>query len=422
MVVTNAQVIDRTSISRDNFIIERNKLEETHFVTNIEQDGKIDFKIVDLDSGRRLLMSKIVNNLSLHDDSIKIKMMLNILPVKQYYQDDRYADASYFAVSKQYFYENYVNKCIYDSKYKIIEDNLETGNYDMVANNYSENLLLIEKKIEIVENLKIDDKDTILPKLRNTRKSVENIDKKIAPDEDLAIKIAIEKFIPLFEKQNKITKDTMYFVDKMIAHKQITTDETRTNFKITYKQTIDCVTITPYYIKNMENKKTLKIGRSEFDIVANHKHYFVDKTMLIYNFYYNENDIVLIPRPKRFGKTLNLSMIEHFFDINKQKSAKLFSEFKISKKTEFCKKHQNKYPVINISLKKIKETNWEKCVKAFMNLISALYEDYKFLLKSDELSENEKNKFKDILNRTAHETDYKSSLENLSKHPHKSYY
>ncbi len=49
-----------------------------------------------------------------------------------------------------------------------------------------------------------------------------------------------------------------------------------------------------------------------------------------------------------------------------------------------------------------------------MNLISALYEDYKFLLKSDELSENEKNKFKDILNRTAHETDYKSSLENLS--------
>ncbi len=65
------------------------------------------------------------------------------------------------------------------------------------------------------------------------------------------------------------------------------------------------------------NNKKLKIGRSEFDLIVKGNYYFVDKTMLIYDFYNNENDIVLIPRPKRFGKTLNLSMIEHFFDIQK---------------------------------------------------------------------------------------------------------
>ena len=101
-------------------------------------------------------------------------------------------------------------------------------------------------------------------------------------------------------------------------------------------------------------KKTLKIGRSDFELIVKNNHYFVDKTMLIYDFYNNANDIVLMPRPKRFGKTLNLSMIEHFFDIQKTENAALFTDFEISEKKEFCNKHQNKYPVINISLKDIK--------------------------------------------------------------------
>ena len=81
----------------------------------------------------------------------------------------------------------------------------------------------------------------------------------------------------------------------------------------------------------MKKRKTLKIGRSDFELIVKNNHYFVDKTKLIYDFYYSANDIILIPRPKRFGKTLNLSMIEHFFDINKKDSAKLFDEFEISK-------------------------------------------------------------------------------------------
>ena len=166
----------------------------------------------------------------------------------------------------------------------------------------------------------------------------------------------------------------------------------------------------------MKTKKTLKIGRSNFELIVKNNHYFVDKTMLIYDFYNNENDIILMPRPKRFGKTLNLSMIEHFFDIRKPESVKLFSEFKIAEKKDFCKKHQNKYPVINISLKGLKETNWNKCFENFKVVISELYKTHKYLLNSPKLESYEKESFKNIILRTASEIDYKFSLKSLSEY------
>ncbi len=107
--------------------------------------------------------------------------------------------------------------------------------------------------------------------------------------------------------------------------------------------------------------KKIELGYSDFKEFINSKNYFVDKTMLIYDLFTQGTYISLMLRPKRFGKTLNLSMIEHFFDIQKLDSAKLFADYKISDKTDFCTEHKNKYPVINISLKSVKEMDWEKC-------------------------------------------------------------
>ena len=166
-------------------------------------------------------------------------------------------------------------------------------------------------------------------------------------------------------------------------------------------------------------KKTLKIGRSNFELIVKNNHYFVDKTMLIYEFYCNANDILLIPRPKRFGKTLNLSMIEHFFDVLKPNSASLFSEFKISEKKDFCQTHQNKYPVINVSLKGIKETNWDRCLDKFKSLISELYLAHNYLLQSEKLNKTEKFTFENIISETANEAKYQNSLKNLSNYLHK---
>ena len=166
----------------------------------------------------------------------------------------------------------------------------------------------------------------------------------------------------------------------------------------------------------MEEKKTLKIGRSDFKLLIKNNHYFVDKTMLIDEFYNNGNDILLMPRPKRFGKTLNLSMIEHFFDIQKPESAELFSEFEITQKKEFCEKHQNQYPVINISLKKIKEPTWEKCLGKFKNVITDLYENFVFLSESEKLTVFDKKKFEDVVLKKTNENDLQESLQKLSKY------
>lgn len=166
----------------------------------------------------------------------------------------------------------------------------------------------------------------------------------------------------------------------------------------------------------MTNRKTLKIGRSDFGLIVRNGHYFIDKTMLIYDFYNNANDIILFPRPKRFGKTLNLSMIEHFFDIQKTDSKVLFSEFEIVKQKEFCKEHQNKYPVINISLKNVKETDWKKCLNKFKSVITELYQTNSYLIQSEKLEKYEKQIFEKIIYKTADETEYQEGLVKLSKY------
>ncbi len=166
-------------------------------------------------------------------------------------------------------------------------------------------------------------------------------------------------------------------------------------------------------------KKTLKIGSSDFKTIIRDNGYFIDKTMLIKQFYDDNNYVLLLPRPKRFGKTLNLSMIEHFFDIQKAESKKLFADFKITQEKEFCEKHQNKYPVINISLKGIKEPDWEKCFNKFVQFVSTLYENYSFLLESDKLSIYQKKRFERLILQEANYAEYKGSLETLSHYLHK---
>jgi hypothetical protein len=164
----------------------------------------------------------------------------------------------------------------------------------------------------------------------------------------------------------------------------------------------------------MKKNKTLKIGRSEFDLMMRGNHYFVDKSMLIYEFYHNESDVLLMPRPKRFGKTLNLSMIEHYFDVQKPESAAFFSELKIAKYSEFNAEHQNKYPVINISLKDIKGSDWATCYKKFQFEVSDLYANHEYLLQSDKLSELQKERFIQILKNEAPQAQLELSLKYLS--------
>ena len=100
-------------------------------------------------------------------------------------------------------------------------------------------------------------------------------------------------------------------------------------------------------------KKKLPIGIDDFKELRTYDYYFIDKSMLIDELLESGAKVTLLPRPRRFGKTLNMSMVKYFFDIeNKEENKKLFNDLKIEQTDKI--KHQGENPVIFISLKDIK--------------------------------------------------------------------
>ncbi len=165
--------------------------------------------------------------------------------------------------------------------------------------------------------------------------------------------------------------------------------------------------------------KTIKIpgtGISDFKDFILENNYFVDKTLFIKDFLTGNSYVSLMPRPKRFGKTLNLSMIKHFCDIQSPENKALFSEFAISKDKEFCEQHQNRYPVISITLKSVKADNWSDCYEKLKFQISKMYQQHMYLYQSDKLSDFDKKKFSSVLNEDAAQARFEYSLLELSKY------
>jgi len=173
------------------------------------------------------------------------------------------------------------------------------------------------------------------------------------------------------------------------------------------------------HCESISEMKRILIGNSDFEYIISNNGYFVDKSLLIKEFFEDGNQVIVLPRPRRFGKTLNLSMIEHFFDIRKPDSVSLFSEFNISKDKTFCEQNQNRYPVINITLKNVKGRNWEESFEIIKKKISELYQEHEYLLDSEKLNEAERRQFKMIFFREGGISDYGYGLSDLSKYLNK---
>src|SRR5256885_15144117 len=101
----------------------------------------------------------------------------------------------------------------------------------------------------------------------------------------------------------------------------------------------------------------LPIGISDFQKLAMGNYTFVDKSFFIKEVMDDGTEVILITRPRRFGKTLNISMLYYFLHMNLPKGENLFKGLAISEDIEFCKKHQHQYPVIFISFKDVKQSN-----------------------------------------------------------------
>ena len=125
-------------------------------------------------------------------------------------------------------------------------------------------------------------------------------------------------------------------------------------------------------------KKAVPVGIEDFERIINEDYYYVDKTMLIEELLINRAPVTLFTRPRRFGKTLNMSMIRYFFDVkNKEENRKLFENLKIYN-SEYMSE-QGKYPVIFISLKDLKGDTWEKCFENLKKIMYKIFNKYEFV-------------------------------------------
>lgn len=139
----------------------------------------------------------------------------------------------------------------------------------------------------------------------------------------------------------------------------------------------------------------MPIGIDDFRMLREEDYYFVDKTHFIKSLIDYHAQVTLITRPRRFGKTLMLSMLQEFFDINAA-GGNLFDGLKIVQAGDFYTKKQGKYPVIFISLKDMGVGNFKKTMCMLRAMLSDLYKQFSFLLEADVLSEDEKGYFEKI--------------------------
>ena len=163
----------------------------------------------------------------------------------------------------------------------------------------------------------------------------------------------------------------------------------------------------------VKEKKRLPVGVENFEQIINDNYYYVDKTGLISELLRNGGMVNLFTRPRRFGKTLNMSMLEHFFSIEREQS--IFDELEISKDTKLCEEYMGKYPVISISLKGINAAAYEDAFDFAVQIMKNVAGRTQFLLESKNLSDFDKSEYKELLDSRMSKAVFCSGLKKLSE-------
>ncbi|HHC11242.1 MAG TPA: hypothetical protein ENK79_01250, partial [Campylobacterales bacterium] len=165
--------------------------------------------------------------------------------------------------------------------------------------------------------------------------------------------------------------------------------------------------------------KRLPIGISDFKQVIEEDNYFIDKSMLIHELINSNAQVTLLPRPRRFGKTLNLSMLRYFFN-NREDNTHLFKDLAISKTLQF-NEYVGKYPIIFLSFKDIKSTNIDDTIEGIKSLITEVFGLFEEEISKLELSKKDSIDVENILYFRASNRVYQNSLRLLSSLLYKIY-
>ena len=174
----------------------------------------------------------------------------------------------------------------------------------------------------------------------------------------------------------------------------------------------------------MADLKRLPVGMDDFKEIRKSEFYYIDKTKLIEQVLENWSKVNLFTRPRRFGKTLNMSMLKWFFEIGTDTT--FFDGLYISKNQELCEEYMGKYPVVLLSLKSVEGLTFEEARASLCELIAGEVRRFKFLEKSDRLDDDEKNAYHDLifiqnLKETILGTKLKFSLKKISELLYKHY-
>ncbi len=165
----------------------------------------------------------------------------------------------------------------------------------------------------------------------------------------------------------------------------------------------------------MAEMKPLPIGVEDFKRLVERGYYFVDKTLMIKNLLDKDTMVSLFTRPRRFGKTLNMSMIQRFFEKTEESNAYLFENLNIAKSGQKYMQHQGQYPVISISLKSMKQGSNEDALFQFVKLVSDEFGRHEYCLNAKDISEEDREEFLMIKKRKAPEQSFFTALKLLSK-------
>ena len=128
----------------------------------------------------------------------------------------------------------------------------------------------------------------------------------------------------------------------------------------------------------------LPVGIDNFEKIRRNNFYYIDKTKLVEQALHNWSEVTLFTRPRRFGKTLGMSMFRSFFEIGTDKS--LFDGLYISQNKALCDEHMGKYPVIFISLKDVEGLSYDEAFQVFSSIIGNEISKFSFLAESDKLT------------------------------------
>ena len=162
---------------------------------------------------------------------------------------------------------------------------------------------------------------------------------------------------------------------------------------------------------------TLKIGVGESDFAALREagSYYVDKTELIYNLVeQTDNEVTIFTRPRRFGKTLMMSMIENFFNVRKD-SKNIFEGLNITKHEEFCEKYMNKYPVVFISFKDAEALNFETAYDKLKIVISDFCKKIVDLMENKNIDHDDNTAFYNLKATRANDAEVQNSIRTIMR-------